>query len=130
LALGLIDGSEYQEIRLIRKVRNEFAHGLHGTTFNSEPIAGYCRTLKSNLPEGADHPVDEPRFRFINAVVTLVSRLYYRPEWVTQDRRKSKEWVTAEQVRWRSFSLEPPPADQTVLGIFSGKGPEPDRSSE
>jgi mannitol operon repressor len=33
LSLGLIDQFEYDEITLIRKVRNEFAHGLHGTTF-------------------------------------------------------------------------------------------------
>ena len=41
-ALGLIDQGEHEEITLIRKVRNEFAHGLHGTSFQGEPIAGYC----------------------------------------------------------------------------------------
>jgi mannitol operon repressor len=32
LALGLIDDFEYSEINLVRKIRNEFAHGLHGDT--------------------------------------------------------------------------------------------------
>ncbi len=34
-ALGLIDQGEHKEISLIRKVRNEFAHGLHGTKLAS-----------------------------------------------------------------------------------------------
>jgi hypothetical protein len=38
LAMGLIEQFESEEITLIRKVRNEFAHGLHGTTFQTEPI--------------------------------------------------------------------------------------------
>jgi mannitol operon repressor len=90
LALGLIDAFEHAEVSLLRKVRNEFAHGLHGTTFRSEPIRGYCSALRSNLPEGAGHPTDEPRFRFINAVVSLATRLYYRPEWVERERRTAK----------------------------------------
>lgn len=42
LALGLVDQFEHTEISLIRKIRNEFAHGLHGTNFQSERIAAYC----------------------------------------------------------------------------------------
>jgi mannitol operon repressor len=125
LALGLIDQGEHEEISLIRKVRNEFAHGLHGTAFKSEPIRGYCSSLKSLLPEGAGHPTTDPRFRFINAVVSLVSRLYYRPEWVAKERRALKEWVNSEQVRWRSFESEPPPAGGPVLAIAK-VGPPPD----
>ena len=73
VALGLIDEFEHQEITLVRKVRNEFAHGLHGTTFQTEPIRGYCSSLQANLPEGADHPTHDARFRFTNSVVSLIS---------------------------------------------------------
>jgi mannitol operon repressor len=118
LALGL-DQGEHEEISLIRKVRNEFAHGLHGTSFKSEPIRGYCSSLKSLLPEGAGHPTADPRFRFINAVVSLASRLYYRPEWVAKERRALKEWVDSEQVRWRSFESERPPDGGPVLARVS-----------
>lgn len=121
LALGLVDAFEHGEITLLRKVRNEFAHGLSGTTFRSEPIRGYCSGLRSHLPEGAGHPTDEPRFRFINAVVSLATRLYYRPEWVGRERRAAKEWVNAEQVRWRSFNDEKPPEGSPVLGAFKAK---------
>ena len=40
LALGFIDEFEYAEISLVRKIRNEFAHTTHGTTFKSPRIAG------------------------------------------------------------------------------------------
>jgi mannitol operon repressor len=118
LALGLIDDFEHAEVTLVRKVRNEFAHGLHGTTFHTEPIRGYCSSLKADLPEGAGHPTRDARFRFINSVVSLVSRLYYRSEWVARERRIVKEWVRADQVRWRSFENEKPPEGAPVLGIF------------
>jgi DNA-binding MltR family transcriptional regulator len=123
-ALGLIDDFEHQEITLVRKVRNEFAHGLHGTRFQTEPIRGFCSSLKSNLPEDAGHPTTDARFRFINSVVSLVSRLYYRSEWVAKERRAAKEWVSPDQVRWRSFKDEKPPEGAPVLGIFK-KGADP-----
>jgi hypothetical protein len=118
LALGLIDQFEHDEIRLVRKVRNEFAHGLHGTSFQSEPIKGYCSSLKSHLPEGAGHPTADARFRFIHSIVGLVSRLYYRAEWVARERRTLKEWVSPDQVRWRTLDEEPPPDGSPVLGVF------------
>jgi|SRR5581483_867719 len=117
-ALGLIDDFEHQEITLVRRVRNEFAHGLHGTHFQTEPIRGYCSSLKSNMPDGVGHPTNEARFRFTNAVVSLVNRLYYRSEWVERERRAPKEWVSTDQVRWRSFAEEKPPADTPVLRLF------------
>jgi mannitol operon repressor len=121
LALGLIDQFEYDEITLIRKVRNEFAHGLHGTTFRTEPIAGLCSGLKSPLPEGAGYPTADPRFRFTNAVTSLVTRLYYRPDWVAKERRTIREWVTPDQVGWRSVENSPPPAGTPVLAIGKSK---------
>jgi len=123
-ALGLIDDFEHAEITLVRRVRNEFAHGLHGTTFKTEPLRGYCSSLKSELPEGAGYPTDDARFRFINSVVTLVTRLYYRPQWVACERRATKEWVSADQVRWRAFENEKPPKGAPILGLFR-KPPNP-----
>jgi hypothetical protein len=117
LALGLIDDFEYSEITLVRRIRNEFAHGLHGTHFNTEPINGYCSSLRSNLPEDYGQPKLAPRFRFMNSVVLLAMRLYYRPDWVARERRVAKEWIGADQVRWRSLVDEPPPTDKPVLGI-------------
>jgi hypothetical protein len=121
LSLGLIDQFEYDEVTLIRKVRNAFAHGLHGTTFQTEPIPGLCSTLKSPLPIGIGDPTASPRFRYTNSVISIVTRLYYRPEWVAQERRVIKVWVTPDQVGWRSVEESLPPEGVPVLVMVNDK---------
>ena len=121
-ALGLIDEFEYREISLIRKVRNEFAHATHGTSFRSEKIVGLCSTLKSDLPEGSGYPTNEARFRYTNAVVCLVLRLYYRPKLVAKERREPKEWVSQDATRWRSVKDEPPPEGESFLAMVKPIG--------
>jgi hypothetical protein len=59
-ALGLIDPHEKNECTMIRKIRNEFAHRAHGTTFSDPEIARHCRTLKSKLPDGSDIVLSHP----------------------------------------------------------------------
>lgn len=122
-ALGLIDEFEYREISLIRKVRNEFAHAKHGLTFQSETIRGLCSSLQSDLPTGADYPLADPRFRFTNAVVCMVLRLYYRPEWVEKERRSSKTWVTHDATKWRSIAEEKPPEGVPFMVIGKHERP-------
>ena len=116
--LGLIDDFEFSEIELIRKVRNEFAHAKHGTSFKSERVQGLCSSLRSDLPEGADYPTGDARFRFTNAVVCVVLRLYYRPKWVALERRQCKTWMSPDKVRWRSVEDEKPPSGDPVLAIL------------
>lgn len=114
-ALGLIDDFEYREIVLVRKIRNEFAHSIHGITFKEEKIAGLCSSLESDLPKGAGYSTTDPRFRYTNSVISLVSRIYYRPEWVAKEKRTIKTWVEPDQVRWRSVDEELPPKGAPVL---------------
>lgn len=120
-ALGLIDEFEYTEIGLIRKVRNEFAHQKHGVSFLSPRIQGLCSSLKSDLPEGAGYPLQDPRFRFTNAVVVLALRLYHRPDWVALERRTPKVWVDENATKWRSVDdgLPPPGLPVIVMGKSS-----------
>lgn len=117
LALALIDEREYSEIELVRKVRNEFAHAKHGITFDSEKVASFCANLQSDLPMGADYPINDPRFRFTNAIVCLVLRLYYRPEWVAQERRMPKVWMPHDATKWRLVADEPPPSGVPIIGL-------------
>lgn len=114
-ALGLIDDFEYAEIGLVRRVRNEFAHAKHGVSFLSPRIQGLCSSLKSDLPEGADYPLNDPRFRFTNAVVALVLRLYHRAAWVALERRKQKAWVDPNATKWRSVEDGLPPPGLPVM---------------
>lgn len=91
-ALGLIDDYELAECDVIRKVRNEFAHSVHGTTFAEPKISGLCDRLQSDLPGGREAFRGNPRGMFINAVVLIVMRLTYRAEWVAKERRVTKAW--------------------------------------
>ena len=122
-ALGLIDEFEYQEISLIRKIRNVFAHSKHGLSFGNDKVLGLCTSFKSDLPQGSDYPVNEARFRFMNATVCLVLRLYYRGAWVAQERRQPKVWVAPDQARWRSTTEEKPPAGVPVVAMAK-RGPQ------
>jgi DNA-binding MltR family transcriptional regulator len=116
-ALGLIDAYEHSEIALIRKVRNEFAHAKHGLNFSNDRVRSFCAQLQSDLPTGAGYPLDDPRFRFMNASVAMVLRLYHRPDWVVLERRKSKTWVDKDATKWRSAAEEPLPLNHPVLVI-------------
>lgn len=119
-ALGLINAYEHSEINLLRKVRNEFAHAKHGISFKSQRIMAFCSTLKSDLPLGAGHPVNDARFRFINAVICIILRLYYRPEWVAKERRSTKSYGE-DGGKWISINEQPPPEGVDVIVILNSK---------
>lgn len=122
-ALGLIDEFEYQEISLIRKIRNLFAHSKHGLSFKNEKVVGLCTSLNSDLPQDGNYPTSEARSRFINSTVCLVLRLYYRGAWVAKERRQPKSWVAADQSRWRSIVDEPPPPGIPVIAMAKQRPP-------
>ena len=115
-ALGLIDDYEYSEINLLRKVRNEFAHAKHGISFNTDKIKGYCSTLKSSLPEGEDYPLSNSRFKFMNAVVCIVLRLYYRPDWVEKEKRVLKNWGE-NNGKWIPITDHKPPEGVPIIAL-------------
>jgi mannitol operon repressor len=91
-ALGLIDNYEYNEINLLRKVRNEFAHSKHGISFKTDKIIGLCSTLRSILPEEDGFPLKDPKFRYMNSVVCIIFRLYCRPENIRKEQRITKSY--------------------------------------
>lgn len=120
-ALGLIDEFEYSEIGLVRKVRNEFAHAKHGMSFADPRVQGLCSSLRSDLPTGSDYPLQDPRFRFTNAVLVLALRLYHRPDWVALERCKPKTWVDPSATKWRSVEDGLPPPGIPAMVMAKGK---------
>lgn len=116
-ALGLIDTFEYSEVSLLRKVRNLFAHSKHGFDFKNERVQGLCSTLKSDLPQDENYPLNDPRFRFTNSSVCLVLRLYHRPDWVKLEKRQPRIWEDKHQTIWRSFKDDPPPEGAPIIVI-------------
>jgi mannitol operon repressor len=88
-ALGLIDAYEKSECHRIRKIRNEFAHRTHGTTFKDPNIMKLCEEIKSEPPARKD---STHRFMYVNAVTMIAARLIYRSHWVAKDRLTTQDW--------------------------------------
>lgn len=91
-ALGLISQHELHECELIRKVRNEFAHRVHGTTFSDPKISSLCGKFQSDLPGDPETWEGRNRDKFVNAVILTVLGLTYRAEHVAVERRAPRVW--------------------------------------
>ena len=44
--LGLLTKDEYDDLNMIRKIRNEFAHKLHNLSFDDQKVVEWCNSLK------------------------------------------------------------------------------------
>jgi DNA-binding MltR family transcriptional regulator len=44
--MGLISESIYHDLNIVRKIRNKFAHQMHGYTFDEPEIVSWCNSLK------------------------------------------------------------------------------------
>lgn len=89
-SLGLIQKNEFEEINLIRKIRNEFGHNWKGVTFRSPPISNFCHRLPWLGP--SDVPYDDPKVRFTFAVVGLLLDLMWREKLVLKEQREERKW--------------------------------------
>jgi hypothetical protein len=87
-ALGLVTEVEFRECDLIRRIRNEFAHRLHGLTFENQAIANRCRELKAMAYERWG----SPRQRYMNSVITLCLVLWHRPAHAEQLKAQDRKW--------------------------------------
>lgn len=91
LSLGLIQENEFNEIALIRKIRNEFGHGWKPLSFESGRVADLCRQLPWLGP--AEHEAGATvRARFNAAVAILLTDLLWRVHLVSKERRTLKVW--------------------------------------
>lgn len=90
-SLGLIQKNEFDEINLIRKIRNEFSHKWKGVTFHTAPIADLCRNLPWLGPSDIGEE-NNPRARFNFAVVILITDLLWRERLVSREKRTERVW--------------------------------------
>lgn len=96
--LGLITDFEFTNIKLMRDIRDKFAHSSHGITFESELIAKLCLniTMGSNVVDFSklSEPANKnrPKIHFIDAAFILSRRLLFRSRLVAEEKRTSKEW--------------------------------------
>jgi mannitol operon repressor len=87
-SLGLITKLEYKESDIIRRVRNEFAHKLHGLSFGDMRIADLCGSLRSMPRRGTS-----ARLHFDHSVIALCMVLRYRPAHALAFRAQERKWA-------------------------------------
>jgi hypothetical protein len=101
-ALGLLEDIEFNEITLIRKIRNEFGHKWKNISFESHKIRSLAMTLPwlgpSEEEEGAT-----PRARFNFAVVILLTDLLWRERLARKEKIQSRMWPNRMR-SWRPTS--------------------------
>ena len=129
-ALALIEADEYRALHTLRKVRNEFAHKLEDATFSNPRIKDLISILSPPLPEPEMR--SSARDVCLHSILNLAVRLFYRPEYVAQERRSLKEWFPADYARWRRVDEEQPPEGQPVLawGRAPGRATPVQRGTE
>lgn len=70
-SIGLINKDTMDDINILRKIRNEFAHSNQAIDFETENIKSLCNNLKLNVKDE-----EEPsRTKFINVVSGISGRI-------------------------------------------------------
>lgn len=90
-ALGLIEDNEFEEITLIRKIRNEFGHKWKNIGFDSPKIKEFAMKLPWLGPTEYEKG-STPRSRFNSAVVILLSDLLWRERLVLREQIQGRSW--------------------------------------
>ncbi|PYS20758.1 MAG: hypothetical protein DMF72_20090 [Acidobacteria bacterium] len=85
--LGLISRQYFESLKLIKDVRNAFAHQLHGLTFENKDVADACKKLQALQPLKSRF-AQTPRQMFVNSATFILMDISVRALTVLQKRRK------------------------------------------
>ena len=85
--LGLISRQYFESLKLIKDVRNAFAHQLHGLTFEDKDVADACKKLQALQPLKSRF-AQTPRQMFVNSATFILMDISIRALTVLQKRRK------------------------------------------
>ena len=71
--VGLISRPEYDDLTIINKIRNEFAHGLLEISFQDKSVQELCKQFKvsSLFREVVQHFPDDSRSTFVKVAILL-----------------------------------------------------------
>lgn len=79
LSLGLITKNVYDDLGVIRKIRNEFAHSFECIDFDTKNISTLISTLKSNPNNLASSKTPRQNFlSTVNYICSLLSAIFLR----------------------------------------------------
>lgn len=73
--MGLISNDERNDLVLVQRIRNAFAHDLHGLSFDNERIKSRCLQLSAGAHTLGGELANSPRQRFVTGVVILAQRV-------------------------------------------------------
>ena len=91
-AMGLIEQHEFDELHLIRKIRNEFGHSWRDVDFDTPKVAALCARLPWLGPPEPENE-NKPRSRFSFEVCILLTDLLWREQLVARERRAQRTWT-------------------------------------
>lgn len=79
--LGLINKNEYEDLKIIKNIRNDFAHSFETINFETQRIKNKCIRLKvltsTNPPKDAMDSIKNTKTFFQINTTLLASLLYY-----------------------------------------------------
>ena len=86
--LGLISKQESEDLRLVSRVRNRFAHRAHGYSFEDPEIVGWCDSLQipTQLSSSIKDRTTGHRGSFLLGVILLTAALQSRAKAAQQRR--------------------------------------------
>jgi mannitol operon repressor len=91
LALGIISTREYDELELLRKIRNLFAHSIEAS-FRDQAITSRCKALTYAIKTEPDEPRPDARGQFLTSAACLTLNLVNRPHYVSLERLAHHDW--------------------------------------
>jgi len=94
--LGLISREYFESLKIIKDIRNAFAHQLHGRTFDDEDIAAACKKLQALQPLKL-RLTQTPREMFITSAILVLMYISVRALTVLKQRRKVPTSPAVEQ---------------------------------
>ncbi|MDP2983749.1 MAG: MltR family transcriptional regulator [Candidatus Latescibacter sp.] len=97
--LGLISKAEYNDLKIIKKIRNKFAHKLHGYSFEEKEIVGLCNSLQKPVILKVLPVIQKShRDKFVITVSILANQLGIKILDVQRERRTVKDDMQLAQV--------------------------------
>jgi len=94
-ALGLISKAEHDDLHVLRRIRNDFAHNIHAS-FKTQSIIDRCKLLQSKAHDYWSPDLGEvvvpPVGQFNTAATGLILSFVNRPHYVSKQRRAHVAW--------------------------------------
>jgi DNA-binding MltR family transcriptional regulator len=91
--LGLLSKLEYNDLKCIQKIRNRFAHKLHGYTFDEKEIVDLCDKLQTPIKfkDVLTSITESHANKYVITVSMLVNQLGLKILSVQKERRTIKD---------------------------------------